>query len=244
MRKGAFLAGVGAAYGSGASFPLSGLGGDLWSLGRVDLAYGVADGVVLEIRGIATRRLEIDRRGASAVPLSPDVADGRTSDVGDFSFGTLARLVGGPEGLAAGLHVEAVLPNSHQDSGIGTNTTNFRGSAFFSFGRGPWRATGDAGVAILQDPLDANNQNDVLAYAGELWYRGRGERGLGAFVGLEGRASTRGIVPLGTESLGRLRTGARYRAGPWEADLDVGVGYTEPTPDWELRLGAALITRL
>lgn len=235
---GRLLIGVGAGYAAEAEFPLSGLTGDLARLGALSIRYSPAPGTTLYVEGDAVRVLSIEARRAPTVELHPDVDDGTTHDAGDVRLGTLVRLAGAPRGLSGGLHLEVTLPSSDERKGIGTNTTDVAGSVFGSWARGPWRLTGDLGVAVLEAPVDGFVQNDVVVYAAELLYRPTATPA-SLSVAAVGRASTRGRVPLGTEDLGEARLGGELIAGPWRLDADVAVGYTEVSPEWSLEAGVA-----
>lgn len=236
-RPGALLLGVGVGLAADGSFPLAGLRGDLFLPARLSVAWAPAPGVILEVRGDAWRILSIEERGPSHVPLDPAVDDGTTADAGDFRIGILARVLGAAEGLSAGLGLEVTLPNSDEEAGIGTNTTDVRLGVLGGYGGGAWRATGEVGVAILEAPLEPFVQNDVLAYAGELLHElAEGAR---LSLGFRGRASTRGRVPLGTEDRGEVGAGLEVGAGGWRVDGGVSAGYAGTSPAWTLMVGVA-----
>ncbi len=227
-RAGDLLIGLGASYGARQSFPLSGLTGDLLSLGRITFAYAPAEALVIELRGDLQNVLHISGRDSSHVDLQDGVADGTTNDFG----------VGGDSGLSGGIRVEVKLPNSNETKGIGTNTTDVRLSVLGSYGAGDLRLTGDLGIAILEAPLENFEQNDVVVYSAELLYRPRGGSWrLG--LGIDGRAATRDRVLVGTEDLGEVRGIAEYGSGAWVLDLEGAVGYAGTSPDWAVRGGVS-----
>jgi hypothetical protein len=231
------LLGAGLAWGSDRSFPLSGLEGNLLSIGRLSLAYALADRVLLEIRGDVWQTLWVDEADPPPIPLDSDAQDGRTGDVGDFRIGLLLAPIGGERGFSAGAHVEVKLPNSNEAKGIGSNTTDVRLALLGSYGAPRWRATVSLGVGILEAPVESFEQNDVFLYAGELLYRVGS--GLRLALGLEGRASTRDRVPLGTEDLGEVVIGADYRLGSWLLDVGLTRGLVEDSSEWGVRAGWA-----
>lgn len=237
VRAGELLLGVGGGWADDESFPLSGLAGDVLTPAALTLAFGLADRVVLELRWDAWRMLEIERRGPSGVPLDPGVEDGRTADVGDARLGVLFAPVGRRQGPALGGRVEVKLPNTSEEKGIGPNTTDVRLSVLGSLGLRRWRATADLGVAILESPLERFAQNDVAVYAAELLYRPTGRLRLA--LGVDGRASTRGRVPLGTEDRGIVTLGAEVTAGGWLVDVAAAAGYAGTSPAWALEAGLA-----
>lgn len=130
------------------------------------------------------------------------------------------------------------LPNSNERKGIGPNTTDFRLGVLGGWARGPWRLTADVGVGILEAPLENFEQNDVLVYSAELLVRVPGSP-LRLYAGADGRASTRGRVPIGTGDLGQASLGADLRLGAWILDGGLTFGYAGSTPDWGLSAGVS-----
>ncbi len=240
IEAGDLLVGAGLAYDATRSFPISGLSGDLWSIGRLTFVCGLARAVAIEVRGDLHRVLHIEGRDEPAIELDPTTDGSSTSDFGDFRVGVLLMPLGEIEGLSGGAHVQVTLPNSDEKKGIGTNTTDVRLSLLGSYGAGPLRVTADVGVAILEAPLERFEQNDVLAYSGELLYRTGRAR---LVLGVDGRASTRGRVPVGTEDLGEVRAGLDVRLGEWMLDGELAAGYAGSSPDWALRAGVAYLTQ-
>ncbi len=58
---------------------------------------------------------------------------------------------------------------------------------------------------------------------------------------MDGRVSTRGEVPLGTEDLGRARVGADYRRARWLVDGGGFLGYAGNSPDYGVFGGVAYL---
>jgi hypothetical protein len=237
VKAGTLLLGAGLAWGSDRSFPLSGLEGNLLSVGRLTLAYGLADRVLLEVRGDAWQTLWVDEADPPPIPLDADAIDGRTGDVGDFRIGLLLAPIGGERGFSAGAHLEVKLPNSNEAKGIGPNTTDTRLALLGSYGASRWRATVSLGVGILEAPVENFEQNDVLLYAGELLYRAVPNMRLA--LGVRGRASTRNRIPLGTEDLGEAIIGGDYRFGPWILDMALTYGLVQDSSKWGVTVGGA-----
>jgi len=237
VRRGDLLLGVGVGHGWDADFPLGALSGDLLSLGRVTLAYGLGDAALIEIQGDAWRILSIERRSEPAIELDPGVADGTTADAGDFEITVSFAPIGRRRGLSGGGLVRVRLPNSDERKGIGTNTTDVTLGALASWGASRWRVSGVLGVGILEAPLEGFEQNDVLEYAMDA------ELTVGSDVrvaaGVDGRANTRDLVPLGTENLARVRLGAEWRPHAWGWDLGVARGITGSVADWSLGAGVS-----
>lgn len=195
------------------NFSLSGLNGDLTRFGVVSATFGLAPNVEFETGGVIQNFLSINRQfRASAVPLQLSQATNSTHDAGDFYLATKIKLRRETKRMpGVGFRFGAELPNSNQSRGIGVNQINFFATTLVgkNFGK-RFRVIGNLGLGILTAPVDRFTQNDVLLY------------GLGAsylyndrltLVGeVNGRYNTRKQAPLGTESEGTARLGARIRA--------------------------------
>lgn len=238
VREGDVLIGVGVAAGRDASFPLSGLRGDLFGLGETTLAWGLADQALLRARWTAFHLLDIDEFGDSSIPLEPAVADGKTYDVGDVRLGASFLPLGRREGWSAGGRIEVELPNSHERRGIGTNTSDVLVAAVGAYGSDEWQATASLGVRILEVPLESFSQNDVLDYAFEATWRV--DRRWELAAALEGHAHTaEGEPPPGTEPRGTARLALRHRFGSWLLDAGGTFGLAQASPDWGLTAGVS-----
>src|SRR5215475_13561386 len=198
-------------------YPVSGLNGDLARLGVVSLTFGLASNVEVEAGGVIQNFLNINRRfRPSAVPLQLSRANS-TRDTGDFYLATKIKLRGeSRRAPALGFRFGAELPNSNQARGIGLNQTNFYATALAAKSFGRVRVIGNLGLGILSSPIDASGnispftQNDVLLYGLAASYRFNERLTLVSEV--NGHYSTRKKAPLGTESDGAARIGARIRA--------------------------------
>lgn len=242
VAAGDYLVGMGFGWGSGWSSRLSGLSGDLWSIGRLTLAWAPADRVVVEIRGTIQDVLLIDARDRSFVDLDPGVEDGKTHDWGDYRIAFAMAPIGRREGLSLGGSFEVTLPTTDERAGIGSNTTDVRLGLLGSYGSGPFRLTVDLGLAILESAHRRFDQNDALAYRSEvsaLIGTGRSRVGLG----LDGHASTRTTASVGTEDVGEVRGWGELWFGSWVLDGEAAVGYAERSPDFSLRAGVSFMRR-
>jgi hypothetical protein len=200
------------------NYPVSGLNGDLTRLGVVSLTFGLAPNVEVETGGVIRNFLSINRQyRPSAVLLDLSQATNSTHDAGDFYLATKIKLRNETRRApAVGFRFGAELPNSNQSRGIGLNQTNFFAAALLAKSFGRVRITGNLGLAILSSPIDASGnispftQNDSLLYGLGISYRYNERLTLAGEV--NGRYSTRRNAPLGTESDGAARIGARVRA--------------------------------
>lgn len=241
VEKGDLLIGIGAGHAGNYRFPLLDLEGDLATIGDVEIAYAPADGVLIEFRTSLYRALTVERIGSSP-PVTPDegLADGKSTGSANLRLITLFRLLGDAEGLAGGLHLEFEVPSGNQSEGLDTNTADVRVSGLVSYGHGRLRATADAGIAILEAPVENFEQNDVIVYSAELLFGVSDHVPIRLYAGLDGRVSTRQTVPVGTEDLGELRVGGDYPLGRWLLDAGASIGFAGISPDWAVGGGISL----
>jgi hypothetical protein len=246
VERGDLLVGFGMAYESGVHMPLVAADGDLARLGTLQLAYGLAGGVLIEVRGDAylvfrtSVRDEGSGEAAAAITaLDPDLLDGVSTGAGDFRVGIAFHGLGRTDGPSLGGRVQFIVPSSDAEKGLGTNSIGVRMSALAGYGRDRWRLSAEGGVAILEAPVEHFEQNDVFVYGAELRFVPIPDRPLRVFLAADGRASTRGLVPVGTEDEGRLSLGADYRVGRWLLDTFGAIGYAGNSPDWGLGAGLA-----
>ena len=191
---------------------LSGLNGDLTRIGVVMLRMGFAPNVELETGGVIQNFLSINRQfQPSAVPLRLTQGTNSTHDTGDFFLAAKVRLRNESRRMpSVAFRFGVELPNSNQARGIGVNQMNFFATAIAGKHFGRFNLFGNLGLGILTAPNDPYSQNDVVLYGVAGSYR---VNDLLSLVGeAQGRYSTRRIAPLGTESDGAARFGARIRA--------------------------------
>ena len=191
-------------------YPVSGLQGDLSRLGVVSTTFGLAPNVEVEVGGVIHNSLAISNRGASAIPLNLKNANS-TSDVGDFFLATKIKVRNETNRFPAlGVRFGVSLPNSNQTRGLGLNQTNFFMTALASKSFGKLRVSSNLGLAILTSPTELFSQNDVMLYGLSAVYPLNDRVSLVGEV--NGRLNTRNRAPLGTESDGEARFGARIKA--------------------------------
>src|SRR5262249_1183588 len=205
-------------------YPVSGLNGDLARLGVVSLRFGLASNVDVEAGGVIQNFLSVNRQfRSSAVPLQLNQANS-THDTGDFYLATKIKLRGeSSRAPGLGFRFGVELPNSNQSRGIGLNQTNFFAAALVAKSLGKARVIGNLGLGILSSPIDSSGnispftQNDVALFglAGAYEINSR----LTLVGEVNGRYSTRKSAPLGTDSDGAARLGARIHAGKLTWDV-------------------------
>ncbi len=200
-------------------YPVSGLNGDLTRIGVVSLTFGLASNVEVETGGVIQNFLSVNRQfRSSAIPLQLSQGANSTRDTGDFYLATKIKLRGETRRAPAlGFRFGVEAPTSNQSRGIGLNQTNFYATALAAKSRGRARVIGNLGLGILSSPINASGnispftQNDVLLFGLAGTYQVNNRLTLVSEV--NGRYSARNNTPLGTESDGTARLGARIRAG-------------------------------
>jgi hypothetical protein len=208
--------------------PFSVLSGDQTSIGVMNLRLGVGKIVELQLQGAARKFLSIKSQGASFTPL--DLPSTRsTSDAGDFSLWTKVRIIGeGKRRPAFAFRFGFEMPNSNQQRGIGTNTTNVFAMVILEKHIGKLKFFGDVGVGILQAPLTRFTQNDVTVYGVAFSYPVF--RNVNLVGEASGRQSSRKISNdlIGTESSGQARLGLQILAGGFHWDVAGIAGLYHP----------------
>jgi len=227
----------------GATFPVSGLTGDLTRVGVIGINIGFSPNVEFQIDGVAQNFLSINSRGFSAIPLS--VGINSTNDTGDFILSTKFKLRNETKrGPSLGFRFGVQLPNSNQARGIGLNQTNAFGSVLIGkkFGAdGRFNTFGNLGIAILTAPTELFSQNDVFTYGLGGIFRLNRQFSLAGEV--NGRANTRpGNGPLGTESQAEARLGMQIRASGLRFDLAGIKGLTSFSPNSGVTVGVTYDT--
>ena len=211
-------------------YPLSGLQGNLWQLPVLRFVVGLSRIADFEISGGPYNRLEItDRRSAPLAALVTTTGE-TTHDVEDVVMGTKIRIVAeSAMRPAVGFRFTVRLPNAKHASGIGQDTTDFSASLLGAKTIASVRLVGNAGMTIMSEPLDAAKQNDVVTYgaavAGSLGRRAE------VVAEINGRWSTRnGVAPIGTESRGTAKVGARFGRRSLRLDAAMLFGITSIDP--------------
>ena len=229
----------------GATYPVSGLKGDLTRVGVIGVNIGMGPNVEFQIQGVAQNFLSINSATASAIPLSISPNSNSTNDIGDFTLSAKFKLRNETKrGPSLGFRFGVQLPNSDQAKGIGLNQTNAYGTILVGkkFGTdGRLNTFGNLGLAILTAPTQLFSQNDVLIYGIAGIFRLNKQFSLAGEV--NGRANTRpGSGPLGTESQSEARLGLQIHASGLRFDLAGIKGLTNLTHSSGLTVGVTYDT--
>jgi hypothetical protein len=213
------------------NFPLSGLSGDLTSIGVTNLRLGLGEIVEVQLEGTIQNFLDVKKRGVSFVPDLHLSGTASTHDIGDFNLATKIRILSEQRRHPSlGLRFGFKMPNSKQSHGIGTNTLNVFGLVIVQKHFGRLNIYGNAGVAILPAPNGRFSQNDELLYGTAFRYS---FHRLVQVVGeVAGRYNSRKINTnlVGTESQGQGRIGVQILAGGlrWDVAGIAGISASDP----------------
>ena len=236
IRPGTVRVQVGIAFQQDQDFALSGLNGDITRVGDFGLRIGVSPNVEVQIDGTFQQFLSIN--GPFRDPLVPldlgsKAAD--TQDVGDFTIATKIKIADERKRLPGfGVRFGFEMPNTNQNRGIGTNTTNVFADVLAAKTVGPVRLMANLGIGILQSPNQLYSQNDVLRYGAAFRYPVTDRvRIVGEVFG---RYSTR-RPPVGTEDRSEARIGVQVDAAGLRWDAAGSFGLTRWSPRTGLVFG-------
>jgi hypothetical protein len=219
-------------------YPASGLRGDRISAPTFGISIGLSSIAELQIDGGFYQRLRIVERRVAPLSGVLDISGDETSDVEDFVVGTKLRLIteGGAR-PAIGLRLATKLPNSSNESGLGTDMTDFYASLLFAKTVESVRIVGNGGVAIVGDPTaDVPEQTDMFTFGLSV------ARALTNSVELVGEVNGRlnfanGTADPGAENRAVMRLGGRYTRGPVRLDGAVVLGMTSRDPSFGFTTG-------
>lgn len=225
-------------------FPLSGLSGDMTSVGVLQIRMGVGKIAEVQLEGALHHFLDVKNQvGAFVTPVLTGANS--THDVGDFSIATKIRIL--PETKtrpAVAFRFGYQMPNSNQVRGIGANASNLFAEFVLQKHFGKLNLLGNVGVAILQAPSALFTQNDVLTYgAGFTFAASRRVRIVGEVQGFH---STRKISAalVGTESRAQGRFGLQIMAGGFQWDVAGIAGLNRVSPRTGFTFGISRDFRL
>jgi hypothetical protein len=225
-------------------FPASGLTGDLLRWPTLGLSLGVSSIAEIQIDGAIRQRLNVT--GTEPAPLAHllDFEGDSTSDIEDIVVGTKLRVVSEAPGRPAiAVRFATKLPNASNESGLGTDTTDFYLAGLVGKTVQSVRFVGNVGLGILSDPIEGHEQNDVVTYGFSLARAvAEGVEVVGELTGRVGFNPV-GDVPPGTENRGSLRFGGRFTKGTVRIDGGVMIGLTSRDPSFGMTAGLTWVFR-
>jgi hypothetical protein len=224
-------------------YPASGLEGNLLRIPTLGVSFGVSSIAELQIDGGIYNGLNVKSRRAAPLSDLLDFDGDHTHDVEDMVIATKIRLVGeSPSRPAIGLRFATKLPNASNESGLGLDTTDFYFSALLGKTVQSIRMVGNAGLGILADPVEGNRQNDVFTYGFSIARAVK--QGVEVVGEINGRLNTRsGTPPVGTDSRGTMRVGARFTRATVRVDAGLIFGMTSRDPSVGLTAGATWVLK-
>ena len=207
---------TGVTYERDARFTISGLSGSHVALLPSGLNFGLGDRAEFQMGGVVRDYLK--------------TADGVWhQDFGDLSLSTKIKILDETKRApVVSFRPTVVLPNANQASGLGLNTTRFFASVLLGKTIGKAFLFGNVGLGILDDPVRAAQQNDVLTggIAAVLSVSSR-VRLLAEFNGTH---NPRNLPSPGSESRGQVRAGMQIEANGVRWDVGILGGVTDVDP--------------
>jgi len=223
---------IGATYLSRARFPFSGLGGNELQLPVNGLHFSLGERAEFQITGSLHHFLWVHEGGS-----------GTRNDFGDVVVSTKMRIIDekGRRPII-GFRPSVILPNSNDQKGIGTNTTQFFADVLVGKHFQSVYVFGNAGLGILDDTLHARAQQDVFNY------------GLAAMVPVGSRVDVMSEIhgvynprrnpSPGGEDHSQIRLGLRLKSGAYRWDVGGIAGLTRLDPRIGVEMGLTRDFRL
>jgi hypothetical protein len=212
-------------------YPVSGLVGNRFVFPALGFSIGLSSIAELQIDGSPYQRLSITERRPAPLARLLDVDGDSTTDVEDIVVATKIRLMSETAGRPAfGIRLATQLPDASNESGLGTDLTNFYASLLIGKTVQSIRVVGNAGIAILGDPTaGVPEQNDLITYG--LSVARALTTAAEVVAEVNGRFNTGGDPDPGAENRSVLRVGGRYTRGPVRVDGGLLLGMTSRDAD-------------
>jgi hypothetical protein len=192
------------------------------------VSFGLGPVAELQFDSGYSRLDATDRRPA---PLGDvlDFTGDTTSAARDVVIGTKVRLMAEtPSRPSLGVRFATKLPNASNETGLGTDMTDFMATLLIAKTVRSVRAVGNLGFAILGDPTRTATQHDPFTYSVSL---ARAVTAGAEVVGeLEGRWLPSEDDAPGAENAATLRGGVRYTYRTARVDAALIVGLTDVNP--------------
>jgi hypothetical protein len=216
-------------YANQVEFPVYGLTGNLWRLPSAGVSIGVSSIAEIQIDS-GFSRLAVTRREPAPLAFLLDFDGDDTSAIEDVVVATKVRIVSeGPHRPGFGVRMATKLPNAPNQSGLGTDVTDFAFAVLIGKTVRSVRIVGNIGVAIIGDPTQNAVQYDPTIFGVSL------ARALAPGVEIVGEFEGRWqaykfTAQPGAENRSAVRGGMRYTRGAVRVDAGLGTGFgaTEP----------------
>jgi hypothetical protein len=218
----------GVEYGHSVDVPVYGLEGDLWQLPSLGVSFGL--GWIAELQfDSGFSRLDVSQRGPGPLADVLDFTGDSTSAVRDIVVATKVRLVDEKAGRPGiGVRFATKLPTASNETGLGTDLTDFAVTVLVGKTVGSVRTVGNIGVAIIGDPTRTTTQHDPLLYS--LSIARAFSEGAEVVGEIEGRWLASSPGTPAAENAATLLGGLRYTYRSARVDAALIVGLTDVTP--------------
>ena len=214
LEEGSVVSELGFAYAHRVRFPVSGLGGNQFSLLVNSLNFGLGERAEFQIAGVIHNFVWLKENDS-----------GRRNDWGDFSMSTKVKLVDEARFRPAfSFRPTVVLPNTNKFKGLGSDGTHFFGNILV--GKTVRRAFifGNIGLGILDDAITPGAQQDVLAYGIAVSVPATSR--VNVLSEWNGVHNPQDYPTPGGESRGQVRLGMQLEAAGLRWDVGVTAGTT------------------
>jgi hypothetical protein len=229
----------GLAYEPGIETPIYGLGGDQWRLPAVGLSFGIGSIAEFQLDS-GYNRLRVTKRVGGPLESLLGFTGDSTSAVEDVVVGTKIRIVPEAPGRPGiGVRFATKLPNASNESGLGTDMTDFAMTLLVGKTTGSVRVVGNIGFAILGDPTRLATQHDPLVYGASV------ARAMAPGFEVVGELAGRWLASESdapaAEDRAALRAGARYTYRSVRVDGGLIIGLTDIDPSFGFTAGATWV---
>lgn len=227
---GRLLVEAGLDYGTDIFLPVSGLTGDLLQAPVVGASIGLSSIAELQVDAVLYQRMHVSSRVPAPLEFKVRYEGDHTADVGDIVLATKLKVIGERAVRPSfGLRLATKLPNSGNESGLGTDTLDFSATILVGKTHRSNRYVGNLGIAIIGDPVRGDRQADVLAYGFSLAHAF--SEGFEAVGEVHGHFQWAWDFPSpGAESKATFRAGLRYTRGSGRVDGALIIGTTSRDP--------------
>lgn len=219
--------------------PLYGLEGDLLRLPEAGLSFGLGPIAELQLDS-GFDQLHVTRRFEGPLSSALDFTGDTTSAVDDVVIATKVRVLSERSGRPGiGVRFATKLPNAPNDSGLGSDMTDFAMTLLVGKTTGSVRVVGNLGFAILGDPTQMAVQHDPLLYGVSI--ADALAPGFEVVGEVAGRWLPQGEDEPAAEDHAAVRGGLRYTYKTIRVDGAAIAGLTERDPSLGFTIGVTWV---
>jgi hypothetical protein len=233
------LAEVGFGREPSVEFPLYGLEGDLLRTPEAGLSFGLGSIAELQVDS-GFNRLTVTRRSPAPLSSVLDLTGDTSSAVDDVVVATKIRMVSEQAGRPGiGVRFATKLPNASNETGLGTDMTDFAMSVLVGKTSGSVRVVGNVGFAIIGDPTELAVQHDPLLYGVSI--ADALAPGFEVVGEVAGRWLAQGGDEAAADDRAAVRGGLRYTHKTVRVDGAAIAGLTERDPSLGFTVGVTWV---